>query len=123
MGMKKTWINITAKVIGSIAAAYWFVAVFGNLISGDETGISLEGIILTVLVCIAIAGVLVAWMREKTGGVIVSIAALALCIFAYVTAGRNKGFAVLVSGAPFLLSGILFLLNSYRIYSYKTGKN
>lgn len=35
----------------------------------------------------------------------------ALCVFAYLSAGRNPWVAVLVSGAPFLVSGALLLVS------------
>ena len=55
-------------------------------------------------------GILIAWWNEKTGGIIITIAAAALCIFAYIDAGHHKIFAMLTSGFPFLISGILFLI-------------
>ena len=74
----------------------------------------IEGIILGVLVVIGITGIVIAWRKEKIGGTIVTIAAIALGVFAFITAGRMKIFAVLVAGGPFLVSGILFLTSSRR---------
>jgi len=51
----------------------------------------------------------IAWRDERLGGMVVVAGALALSVFAYVTAGHNKALAVLVSGIPFLVSGVLFL--------------
>ncbi len=59
-------------------------------------------------------GVLIAWRRERIGGTVMVIGAIALGTFAYVTAGHNKVFAVLVSGVPFLVPGILFLASWRR---------
>ena len=39
---------------------------------------------------------------------------MALSAFAYVTAGQNKLFAVLVSGAPFMVAGALFVVSGWR---------
>jgi hypothetical protein len=50
------------------------------------------------------------WIARGLG----TLAGAALCVFAYLTAGHNQGFAVLVSGAPFLLAGILLLVSSKR---------
>ncbi|MEA3314014.1 MAG: hypothetical protein U9Q18_06535 [Caldisericota bacterium] len=72
----------------------------------------IEGTILAVLVVIGITGIVIAWRKEKIGGTIVTIAAISLCVFAFVAAGRMKIFAVLVAGGPFLVSGILFLISS-----------
>jgi hypothetical protein len=43
-----------------------------------------------------------------------TLAGVVLCSFAYLTAGHNKGFAVLASGAPFLLSSVLILASRHR---------
>ena len=59
-------------------------------------------------------GVVIAWRREAIGGAIAVIAGVALCIFAYVTAGAREGLAMAVSGGPFLLAGVLFLAGWWR---------
>ena len=57
------------------------------------------------------------WTVEKallSVRVIANVAGAALCVFATMTAGRNKGLAVLVSGAPFTVAGVLLLASSGR---------
>ena len=99
-----------ALYIGLIFGAVWiFTFVVGAFIENEP--IIVEGILLTVIVLLILFGVIVAIIHSgKTGGVLVVIFSIILCIFAYVTAGRNKIFAVLVSGVPFLIAGVLFLL-------------
>ena len=87
------WPRWIARGLGTLAGAWWLLA---------------------VLVIANVAGVALAWWRERLGGAILALAGAALCLFAYVTAGHNKGFAVLVSGAPFTVSGVLFLVSSER---------
>jgi hypothetical protein len=41
---------------------------------------------------------------------------LAFMVFSYLVAGHNKFFAALVSGFPFLVAGILFMI-SWKILS------
>ena len=72
-------------------------------------GVMIEGLILGGLIAIILAGVIIAWWNEKTGGIIITVAAAALCVFSYIDAGRNKIFEMLISGFHFLISGILFL--------------
>jgi hypothetical protein len=104
----------TARVLGSVAGTFWALSLIVGTIQEIGTPITtevmIESIILTGLIAVILAGVIVAWWIEKTGGIIIIVAAAALCIFAYIDAGFNKIFAMLTSGFPFLISGILFLI-------------
>lgn len=60
---------------------------------------------------VSVCGVLIAWRRERAGGAILVLCGLALSVFAYFSAGHNKAFAILVSGVPFFVPGVLFLLS------------
>jgi hypothetical protein len=112
------WIRWLARGIGSVAAAWWLFIGIMEVVwphtpeASPEA--SLEGALLAGLMGVAILGTLVAWWREGIGGSILVAGGVALCIFAYVSAGHNKGFAVLVSGAPFLVAGALFLASWQR---------
>ena len=68
-----------------------------------------ESTVLAGLIVASALGALIAWWREGIGGWILVVGGLALGIFAYYTAGHNKGFAVAVAGGPFLVAGILTL--------------
>jgi len=61
-----------------------------------------------------VAGVIIAWWKEKIDGIIIVAAAASLCTFSYIEAGHNKILAMLFSGFPFLISGILFLISWWR---------
>ena len=107
----------TARAIGTFAGAYWLLAVIGSFIAemlSNSARLTLEGVILGILVIAAALGVLVAWRREGVGGTIVVVCGAAHSVFAYVVAGHHKGFAVLVSGVPFLVAGALFLVSWRR---------
>lgn len=106
--MAARWMRWLGRGIGSFAGAWWLFIAIAEVIV-DRTSWSLEGAVLGGLVGVTALGVLVAWWRERIGGTIVVVGAAALCVFAYVTAGYNKGLAVLISGGPFLVAGILFL--------------
>jgi MYXO-CTERM domain-containing protein len=64
--------------------------------------------------CHKTAGVLTAWWRERIGGIVLLVIALAHGTFALISSGHNRGFAVLISGGPFLLIGLLFLASWRR---------
>ena len=104
------WIRWIARGVGLIASIYWSVPIIGGLISDNKGDFSLEGFILVVLIFLIISGFILAWLEKRIGGSIMVIGSVALCIFAYLTAGHNKSLAVLSSGVPFLLSGVLFLI-------------
>ena len=68
-----------------------------------------EGTIIFLFVLLGIVSIIIGWKNVITGGVMLTIIGLAFSVFGYMTAGHNEFFAALISGAPFLLSGILFL--------------
>lgn len=103
-----------ARAIGLVAAGCWAVPLGAGLVMGDAAAVSGEGIALSGLILFTVLGLVIAWRNEHAGGTIVVAGALALSVFAYLTAGHNKALAVLVSGVPFLVSGVLFLASSRR---------
>jgi hypothetical protein len=107
------WLRWIARGLGTLSSAWWLFIGIAEAIFGREPW-PLEGAMLSVLAGANAVGVAIAWWRERIGGTVLVIAGTALCAFAYVTAGHNKGFAVLVSGGPFLVTGILFLASGWR---------
>jgi hypothetical protein len=108
------WMRWIARGIGSLAAAWWLFIGIVELVWPHAPQASMEGAVLAGLMGTTILGVLIAWWKERIGGTIVVVGAVALCVFAYVTAGHNKVLAVLVSGGPFLVAGILHLVCWWR---------
>ena len=105
----RSWATKLALWLGLIFGSIWVFTFFTGAILEKEQ-ITGEGVLLAVLVSLIILGVIFAMWLGKIGGILVIIFSVAFCIFAYATAGRNKLFAVLISGVPFIISGILFLL-------------
>ena len=97
-----------ARILGSIIVGFWLLI---TVMSGFEDGwrLNREGAILLALIIASTVAFIVAWWREKLGGILLLIVGLAHCVFAYFAAGRNKGLAIMVSGVPILLIGVLFL--------------
>ncbi len=114
-GRKKAmkWMRWIARGIGSLAAALWL---FVGIVSGiSEPGPpTLEGVILAGLIVTSALAVALAWWRGSIGGIVVIACGAAFSTFAYFTAGHNKGLAMLISGGPFLVAGILFLASWWR---------
>jgi len=114
-------IHWTARILGSVSGAFWVLALTLSTIMESKLGVKptpeakLEGTILGCLVTIVVIGVIIAWFREGIGGFLTTLGAIALCIFSYISAGHNKIFAVLISGIPFLIAGILSLISWWRL--------
>jgi len=113
-------IHWTARILGSVSGAFWVLALTLSTIVEYKKGVEpapeakLEGTILGFLIAIVVIGVIITWFKEGIGGVITVIGAIALSIFSYISAGHNKIFAMLISGVPFLVAGILFLIGWRR---------
>ena len=107
-------IRWAARVIGIIIGAFWTISLIASSIAEFGTPVPIEGFILAGLITINVAGVIIAWWKEKIGGIIIVAAAVSLCTFSYIEAGHNKILAMLFSGFPFLISGILFLISWWR---------
>ena len=114
--LKTTKTGWTARIIGSLAGLFWMFSVFSHAIMEFSEPILWEGYFIVSAVAILSAGVILAWFREKSGGILLMVASLAFMVFSYLVAGHNKIFAALVSGFPFLVAGILFLI-SWKILS------
>ena len=107
-------IRITARLIGVTASAFWvFILVTGAIVEGVRP-IEVEGLLLAGLVLVATAGVVLSFYRESAGGILTLVVGIALAAFALATAGRNHWLAVAVSGAPFMVAGLLSVIASRR---------
>jgi hypothetical protein len=106
-------LRIFAKTFAALAAAFWLFAIIADFIVAlqkEQDPFLLEGLLLTLLVLINSVGALLAWWRAKTAAIVLILGGVALSIFAVLSAGHNHLLAVLVSGAPFLLAGLLIRL-------------
>jgi hypothetical protein len=109
------WIGLG---LATVAGAVWAFVLIASLIGGPDPhaveGAAVEGTALAVLALVCLAGVGLAWWRARLGGAVLIVAGLALSIFAAVSAGRRQWAAVLTSGAPFLVAGVLLVVSRRR---------
>ena len=49
--------------------------------------------------------------REKIGGILVIACGIILSASAYISSGHNRVMAMLMTGGPLVVSGILFLIS------------
>ncbi|MBO8160441.1 MAG: hypothetical protein H0Z24_02295 [Thermosipho sp. (in: Bacteria)] len=99
------------RILGIIVISFWLFIFFSHIFGGADEYLTesakVQGTILVLLILAEIVGFILNWKYRKLGATIVLIGAIALCIFAFVTAGQNKLMAISVSGLPFLILGIL----------------
>lgn len=105
-------ISWTARVIGLAASLLWVFTMIGHLVEEGFAPLEAEGLMLGSFILIAMTGVFTAFFNEDTGGSIALVAGIALSVFAALSAGRNHWLAILVTGAPFVVSGALFLISA-----------
>lgn len=102
-----------ARGIGTLMASFWlFIAIMSLIVEPEQGGI--ESTIMAILIVSSIIGVAISWLRELEGGIILLVVAIAHSTFALIEAGRNKGFAMLISGGPFFVIGSLFIAAWWR---------
>ena len=109
-----------ARILGSILAVYFVFTTVANLIMDFKTWDFVAYIFFTFTIIFAI-GVIIAWFKEKIGGIILIAASVAGSIFSIIVGLNNPDFDLLdfiiLAGLPFLIVGILFL-----IYWWKSRK-
>lgn len=110
------WLRWLARGIGSPFAAFYVFMGLGSAISAisDREPVTAEGVMVVVLFSAGVIGVLIAWWRERIGGLLLVVDAIVLAVFVYVTAGHNRLAAALLIPCPLLVSGILFLMSWRR---------
>ncbi|MDZ7799002.1 MAG: hypothetical protein U5L76_05400 [Patescibacteria group bacterium] len=96
-----------ARTLGLIIVLFWLIISLGYAFSDFESFTG-ESLIINLLVIITTIGFMVAWRKEKLGSIILISGGIIHSIFAYFMAGHNHLFAVLISGFPFVIIGILF---------------
>jgi len=122
----KKWIQYTARVVSIIFVDWWLL--FG-LVSIIVAGFTFKGFLIFIVVpLLFLASVIIAWRREKIGGILLIIESL-LLIFWFIWPSliayfqRNTSiymvFYALFRKFPFaypsLIAGILFIINSVNL--------
>ena len=99
-----------ARIASVIVGGYWAFALSMEAIMLKKMVWNLETTLLATLVVILLIGVVIAWINEKIGGTVLILAGIGFSVFAYFSAGRNQILAMSVSGVPFIICGIFFLI-------------
>ena len=98
-----------ARVVSTLAALLWVLTGVAHAVVEPEPLIW-ESWVLAALILAAAVAVAITWRQERIGGPALVAVGVAFSTFALITSGHNHAFAMLVTGGPFLLSGLLYLL-------------
>jgi len=112
-GDPSKWLRRFARGIGSPFAAFY---VFMGLAYAflDPEPVRAEGVIVAVLFSAGVIGVLIAWWRERIGGLALVVDAIVLAVFVHMVSGHNRLAAALLIPCPLFISGVLFLMSWKR---------
>lgn len=114
------WMRWIARIISSLAAAFWLLILIDILLCDLLVGcvsVTWDMALLLFLVVASVASVAIAWRWENIGGPVLIFWGLAFTAIAYVTSRPHQAFSMLVTGVPFLIAGLLFLVSwwSHRV--------
>jgi len=101
-------LRCVARVVCTLAALFWVLTGLAHAVV-EPAPLIWESWVLAALIVAAAVAVAIAWWRERIGGPAVLAVGVAFSTFALITSGHNHAFAMLITGGPFLLSGLLFL--------------
>jgi hypothetical protein len=104
-------IRWTARILASLVTLFWLLA---GILSGlnEMEPLNLESAIMTLLILSSTAFVVIAWFRERLGGLLLLLVGVGHSVFALLVAGHNHAMAVAISGLPYLIFGAMFLLSA-----------
>lgn len=109
----------SARVISTVVALFLALMGFGQALEeGDFSSTNPEGykgLVIAAFILAYLVAVVIAWFRERTGGVLLLVLGLVAIIAFMVTEGPQDYWVTLIIGAPFVLSGILYLMCWKRI--------
>ncbi len=101
--------RLAARVIGLLTAAFSLMFLIGDTIirMAMQQGGFIEDVLTAMPVVVAVAGCIMSWWRQRLAGTLLVLASFALSSLG----SRYYGFRGLVSGFPYLVAGVLFLLS------------
>ena len=106
------YIRNYARGISTFFISIWVLLAIGN--ATDTTSYQApshtnERIVIWAFLLVTLVSVIIAWWREGIGGLMLTIVGLAAIVVFMLTNKPEAYWITLVSGAPFLVSGMLYL--------------
>jgi len=100
-----------ARTLGSMISVLWLLAGVGYATLDPWTWESELVIVFLFFLALSVG---IAWWKAKVGGIMLIVLSVAFSTFACIEAIHNHVLAVFLSGGPFLMVGILFLVTWQR---------
>ncbi len=113
----RSWLGWTARILGALLVAFWFV---NGILFNLNTPWTEESLIFAGLIVISASDVGLAWWRADIGGLALLTTALAHGVFAYIASDHNLGVTVAIRAGPFLVVALLFLA-AWQYSGRRTG--
>jgi hypothetical protein len=101
-----------ARGISTFFISIWVLMAISyatDTISYQAPTLTNERMVLWASLLVTLASVIIAWWREGIGGLMLTIVGFAAIVVFIVTNKPKAYWITLVTGAPFLVSGILYL--------------
>lgn len=103
-------------VAASITALIYAVFAIGELHTAAQSGQSANPTEVAMLIgfAVGLAALILSWFWQLIGGVVAVAAGIFLAVMVYMVPGAARFIASFVYGSPFLLVGILLLVDYFR---------
>ena len=107
-----------ARLISSATAAFILLFYIGDMVENLSSGVLIKEWIfearrITVVVVLILLGCILSWWREGIGGAILTVYSLGYIILFSPKFGLFSR-PIMITSAPFLVSGVLFLICWWR---------
>jgi hypothetical protein len=109
-----------ARGISTFVISLWVIMAVGYSIdtaSYQTSTLTNEGVILSAFLLVTLVSVIIAWWWEGVGGLMLTIVGIVAIVVFMLTNKPEAYWITLVTGVPFLVSGILYLKCWRRIKS------
>jgi hypothetical protein len=103
-----------ARGVSTVAVSLWLLIFLDILACDALVGficLDWEMFLLAGIVTFSFLSVILAWRREGMGGMVMILWGLVFSGIAYVTSRPHQVYSMLMSGVPFLIAGLLFLVS------------
>ncbi len=106
---KKQVLKWLGRISGFLICGFFLAFMIGEGVPEIAKGADVLPILpILIMLSIALAGYVVAWFYERTGGAILIVAALTMAVYHFYIGGIENVRGALIYGLPFLIVGIIF---------------
>lgn len=102
------------RVISTLAATFWLLILLDIVACDALVGfacVNWEMVLLILFVTVSVFSVILAWRKEGIGGFLMLVWGIIFTLIAAIDSGSYQAISMLVSGVPFIVSGLLFLIS------------